>query len=142
MRRFLVMIAVVGLVAALAASAPAARKARTVKKTYDSMATRGGISAWSDDRYTVFTGRPVEIRTSSGDRSITVSVSDDSGDPVAFIVWVGEHDEDLFCQRSDPLRLTGGEVVKVRPVLEATPTGGVCDSPALPTTGTVTAKIR
>lgn len=142
MRRYAVVMIVVGLVAALAAPAPAARRTRTVKKAYDSDPTKGGFSAWVDNRYVIFVGDSVGIPTRSGERSVSLTVTDDSGIAIAAGAWQADGDVTLFCTRSGQIPIKGGKPVWVRPVVEITPTGGVCDQPAPTTTGTVTAKIR
>lgn len=142
MRRYIVMMLAIGLAAALAAPAPAARRARTVTKGYDSDPSKGGLSAWVGGEYVVFVGDSVELASRPTERMVKLTVEDDSGNPTAFAVWVGKQDGRLFCTDSDAIRFRGGEEIRVRPLLEITPTGGVCDTPAPTTTGTVKATFR
>ena len=128
----------------LANMAPgAAAPARTAEAPYDFDVTKPGASAWFGANYGVFFGDAVTLETRAKERVIELSVVDASGDAVSAAAWQEGGETMVFCTDSGRLPVAGGEPIFVQVIVDATPQEpGGCDTPAVPTTGTVTATFR
>ena len=137
-----ISIAVTALV--LAGVAPGtAGPARTAEAPYDFDVTNPGASGWFGANYGVFFGDAVMLDTRAKERSVDVSVADAGGDAVSAALWQEGGEAIVFCSDSGRLPIAGGEPVYVQVIVDATPQEpGGCDTPAVPTTGTVTAVFR
>jgi hypothetical protein len=131
----LISLAVVGALGP-AAAAPA----RTVEEPYDFDLTDPGTSAWYGSNYGVFFGDPVVIETQRRERSVLLSVKDSSAGTVSAAVWQENGETTVFCSESERVPVIGGAPLFVQVIVDATPhEPGGCETPAVPTTGTVTA---
>ena len=120
-----------------------AAPARTAEAPYDFDVTNPGVSGWYGANYGVFFGDAVTLETRSKERSVELSVVDAGGEAVSAAAWQEGGEPTVFCSDSGRLRITGGQPVFVQVIVDATPQEpGGCDTPAVPTTGTITATFR
>lgn len=137
MRKIGIVLAVLALTSLHPASAG---PARTVDAPYDFDLTKPGASGWFGANYGVFFGDAVAIDTLRKERFVTVTVADDGGEPVSAAAWQDGAEAVVFCSDSGRIPIAGGEPVFVQVIVDATPhEPGGCETPALPTTGTMTA---
>lgn len=121
----------------------AAAPARTAEAPYDFDVTNPGVSAWFGANYGVFFGDAVTLETRARERSVEIAVTDAGGEPVSAAAWQEDGDASVFCSESGRLPISGGQPVFVQVIVDATPQEpGGCATPAVPTTGTVTATFR
>jgi hypothetical protein len=143
MRKFLLVLMAIGLLAPLAAPASGARKARKVTKGYTTDPGQGRLSGLIDeDSLTVAVGDPIAIPTRGREKVVRLTVKDDSAEQVAVAAWQGEEDATFFCGTSDPIAIDGGRTLWVQPMMDISPTAGVCETPEPMTSGTIKATLR
>ncbi|HEX2195401.1 MAG TPA: hypothetical protein VHJ76_00625 [Actinomycetota bacterium] len=128
----------------LAGVAPAgAAPARTAGAPYDFDATKPGASGWFGANYGVFFGDAVVLETRAKERSVALTVADAGGEAVSAAAWQEGGEAIVFCSESGRLPIAGGEPLYVQVIVDATPQEpGGCETPAVPTTGTVSATFR
>ncbi len=133
-------IAVISFVAVAALGPAGAAPARTVEAPYDFDLTDPGTSGWYGSNYGVFFGDVVVIETLRKERSVQISVADSSAGAVSVAAWQETGETTVFCGDSGRLPVIGGSPLFVQVIVDATPhEAGGCETPALPTTGTITA---
>ena len=143
MRRLVVMMCALGLLAPLAAPATGAGQTRKDSEIYDAtpQSGQGGITFGSDELWVYF-GDGVRFDTKPGEKYVTLTIIDDSGEDVAAVAWQKDHDVTTFCASSDRIPITGGKPLFVHPVMDMSPGASACPSQAPTTTGKIGAKFR
>ena len=120
-----------------------AAPARTVEAPYDFDVTKPGASGWFGANYGVFFGDVVSLEPRAKERVVELSVLDASGDAVSAAAWQEGGETTVFCTGSGRLPVAGGQPLFVQVIVDATPQEpGGCATPAVPTTGTVTATFK
>jgi hypothetical protein len=139
MRKALWRIPVALLVVCALVAPAAASKGRTEKRTYNFDLSNGG-SFWVSDEDAAFASADsISFETTRADRSVSLTVADDSAGSVSAAVWQGEGPTTVFCNELSGLPVSGGEPVEVRIIIELNPSANGCATPEMPTTGTITA---
>lgn len=126
------------VICALVAPA-AASKGRTVKRSYTFDLSSGGSFWVSDDDAAFASADSLSFETTRADRSVSLTIADDSAGSVSAAVWQGEGPTTVFCNELSDLPVSGGKPVEVRLILELNPSANGCATPEMPSTGTVTA---
>jgi hypothetical protein len=144
MRKTMWQIPVAVITALCLAGAPAvAARARVAKATYSFDMTRGG-SVWvADENAAITSGDGIVVfETARSDRMVALTVTDDAAATVSAAMWQEESATMIFCNEMAAMPITGGQPVYVQIILDLTPAPSAgCETPEVPTTGTVTASF-
>ena len=141
MRKVMMVAVLAALIGTLIQPANAGRAGREVKGSYDFDFTNPGVSGWFGHDLGIFFGDAVEFQTRRSEKFVNLVVADDSGDPITAGIWQEGSVSRVICELSDQsIPIVGGKPVYVQVFVDATfAEYDGCASPAVPTTGTVTA---
>jgi hypothetical protein len=144
MRKTMWQIPVAVVTALCLAGAPAiAAKTRVAKATYNFDMTQGG-SVWVNDDNVALTSADdtLVFETTRSDQMVTLTVMDDAAATVSAAMWQKGTPTMIFCNEMAAMPITGGRPVYVQIILDVTPAPSAgCETPEVPTTGTVTASF-
>lgn len=139
MRKATWWIALVLVMSCLAIAPAAGAKGRTEKRTYSFDPSNGGSFSVSDDTTFFGSAETLTFETARADRTVALTVTDESAPAVAAETWQGDGPSTVFCNEIASLPVKGGKPLYVRVIVALSPVGEDCASPEVPTTGTVTA---
>lgn len=119
---------------------------RTTVRTasYEFDPSQGGLTAWFGEDYGLFFGDPAILPSKKGEVYVDLEIADDSGAPITAAVWQEDGDTTVICNAtSAPIDIMGGAAVHVQVFFDLTPAAFAgCETPSMPTTGTVTATFH
>lgn len=101
------------IIAAVAAPSVARNQERSVTKTYT--ITRGHIQ-FNSNEVAWMGAQAVSFRARSGERSITVTLKDDTGNPVRGRVEIGSSAVQFCSETAKPIKVTPGQKIKIHAV--------------------------